>query len=334
MRGESKHATLVKRDRFYHPEIVIGVPAHNEERFIEATLKSLQDQSCPDFLAVISDNASSDRTGEICRRVCAGDARFVYVRQESNCGAAANFNFLLQQSDSEYFMWLGAHDLLHPELLERHLAALDDNPGYSLSYSYTEWIDGNDQPLTSQQKPWLLWIEENGRPTNITDGSSFDGFDVSPWVRYVRASNGAPECTAVCGVIRRTVLADVDIVPVAGCDYVILSHLLFYGPFHRENLPLYVRREILQRDSTYMERITGSDDSTRDCRALGAVFIKDFWRLRARFWEKALFFPYLLWTLDKTYAIWLWRIIHAVRGKVVSTMPPRVKQTLKRYLSA
>lgn len=64
---------------FQHSKVVIGIPVFNEENYIAQTLKSLQNQSYHDFIAVISDNASTDHSGLICREFCERDSRFVYI---------------------------------------------------------------------------------------------------------------------------------------------------------------------------------------------------------------------------------------------------------------
>jgi glycosyltransferase involved in cell wall biosynthesis len=43
------------------------MPVFNGERFIEKSLNSVLSQTFTDFELIISDNASTDRTEEICR---------------------------------------------------------------------------------------------------------------------------------------------------------------------------------------------------------------------------------------------------------------------------
>jgi glycosyltransferase involved in cell wall biosynthesis len=48
--------------------IPIGVPAHNQGRYLAETLDSLINQSVPLDEKVVSDNRSTDRTAEVLRR--------------------------------------------------------------------------------------------------------------------------------------------------------------------------------------------------------------------------------------------------------------------------
>jgi glycosyltransferase involved in cell wall biosynthesis len=62
------------------PRVRIGLPAYNGERHLPAALDSLLAQTYGDFELIISDNASTDRTEEICREYAARDSRIRYHR--------------------------------------------------------------------------------------------------------------------------------------------------------------------------------------------------------------------------------------------------------------
>ena len=54
-----------KKDWLNTNKVSIVIPAYNEEKYIEATLKAALAQDYPDFEVVVVDNASTDRTAEI-----------------------------------------------------------------------------------------------------------------------------------------------------------------------------------------------------------------------------------------------------------------------------
>jgi glycosyltransferase involved in cell wall biosynthesis len=60
------------------PIVSVGVPVYNGEKYLAATLDTLLAQSLEDLEVVISDNASTDRTAEICRRYVGKDQRVRY----------------------------------------------------------------------------------------------------------------------------------------------------------------------------------------------------------------------------------------------------------------
>jgi len=74
--------------------VTIGLPVYNGENFLEQALEGLLSQTFTDFELIISDNASTDRTQEICQAY-ALDTRIRYVRQPTNIGAGPNHNMLV-----------------------------------------------------------------------------------------------------------------------------------------------------------------------------------------------------------------------------------------------
>ena len=66
------------------PRVSIGLPVFNGEKFLPDTLDSILTQTYSDFELIISDNASTDKTGQICRDYAAKDQRICYYRNEEN----------------------------------------------------------------------------------------------------------------------------------------------------------------------------------------------------------------------------------------------------------
>lgn len=113
--------------------ISIGIPVYNGDASLEQTLKSINSQSFCDYEVIISDNASTDNTAQICRKMAALNPRIKYFRQESNIGAAANFKFVLDKAVGEYFHWLAADDTRSDNFLELNVNFLDENVDYVAS---------------------------------------------------------------------------------------------------------------------------------------------------------------------------------------------------------
>lgn len=121
--------------------VTIGLPLFNAEKYLSSALDSILTQSYTDFELLISDNASTDRTQEICQAYAARDQRVRYHRNETNLGASPNFNLLFQLSSTEYFKWAPYDDLLAPDFLARCVQVLDQNPAVVLCYSRAQIID-------------------------------------------------------------------------------------------------------------------------------------------------------------------------------------------------
>src|SRR4051812_40201078 len=94
------------------PYVTIGMPVFNGARFLERAIDTTLSQDFTDFELVISDNASTDATEDICRSYLARDPRIRYERLPQNRGAAWNFGNVLVRADpsSRYFKWSAADD--------------------------------------------------------------------------------------------------------------------------------------------------------------------------------------------------------------------------------
>ncbi len=65
---------------------------------------------------VISDNASTDGTEELCRDLASDDSRIVYHRQPRNIGLLNNFVHAMRLAKGTFFRWVGDNDWLAPQL--------------------------------------------------------------------------------------------------------------------------------------------------------------------------------------------------------------------------
>ncbi|MEM8904661.1 MAG: glycosyltransferase family A protein, partial [Actinomycetota bacterium] len=127
-------------------ELTVGMPVRNGERYLEGALRTILDQDV-DLELLVGDNASDDRTEEICRDHASTDDRIRYHRHGVNVGANRNFNWLVEQSRSPLFRWAAVDDLLDGPVLERCVAALRHEPAASLASTRTVLIDDQGRPV-------------------------------------------------------------------------------------------------------------------------------------------------------------------------------------------
>ncbi len=123
------------------PRLSIGLPVYNGENFLAESLDALLGQSYEDFELIISDNASTDATPDICRRYEKRDSRIRYVRQLRNIGCAPNHNFVIEQARGELFKTASHDDLYARDLLRLCIDALDEHPQVVLAHSWSAVID-------------------------------------------------------------------------------------------------------------------------------------------------------------------------------------------------
>jgi len=123
------------------PRVSIGLPIFNGENYLKEALDSILAQTYTDFELIISDNASADRTQQICRAYAAMENRIRYYRNERNLGAPRNFNRVFELSLGEYFKWAAYDDVLAPEYLQKCVSVLDKDPSIVLCHTKTGRID-------------------------------------------------------------------------------------------------------------------------------------------------------------------------------------------------
>jgi len=142
------------------PRLTIGLPVYNGEPFLTQALDALLGQTYTDFELVISDNASTDASVEICQDYARRDARIRVIRQPHNIGAVPNHFATLDRARGELFTWASADDLYGAEFLERCIALLDQSPDAILAHSWTAAIDAGGTVIHALKYPLHTAAEE------------------------------------------------------------------------------------------------------------------------------------------------------------------------------
>ncbi len=88
------------------PRVSIGLPVFNGERYLARAIDSILAQDFRDLELVVCDNASTDRTAEICAAYARRDPRVRYHRNPRNLGAGPNYDRCFHLARGEYFKWI------------------------------------------------------------------------------------------------------------------------------------------------------------------------------------------------------------------------------------
>jgi glycosyltransferase involved in cell wall biosynthesis len=206
------------------PRVSIGMPVYNSERYVAEAIESHLRQTFRDFELVITDNSSTDRSGDICRAYAARDPRIRYHLNRENVGAGGNFCRCFALSQGDYFRWTPSDDVVGPELLELCLEVLERDPSVVLAYPRTRLIDGEGRILQD--------YDEN---LHVTDGS--------PSVRFKKVVRNLRLCNVQYGLVRRDVLARTGLMrSYTGGDIPLIHELSLYGKFYEVPEHLFYRR--------------------------------------------------------------------------------------------
>lgn len=205
--------------------VSIALPVYNGDNYVAYALESVLKQTYENFEVIISDNASTDRTEEICREYAGRDPRVHYYRSEVNRGVYWNFRRALELSHGDYFMWLAHDDGIAPEFLERCVAALDADPNAVLAY------------------PKAIDIDENGNYLTLKE-QALNAESTNPRERFRQMIRMEHNCEAIFGLIRSSALAKVQVFnDLADADRVLLAELSLHGGYARVPEFLFLHRE-------------------------------------------------------------------------------------------
>jgi glycosyltransferase involved in cell wall biosynthesis len=125
------------------PFLSVGMLVYNGERFIEKAVRSILAQTFEDFELLISDNASTDKTREICRDLAAKDHRIRYFRNATNMGAGWNTRRVYSLAIGRYYKQAAHDDFCEPRYFERAIDVLEAEPEAVLAYGKTRVVDQN-----------------------------------------------------------------------------------------------------------------------------------------------------------------------------------------------
>jgi len=193
------------------PKLSIGLPVYNGENYLEEALISLLGQTFEDFELILSDNASHDRTEEICRDFAGRDARVRYHRCSENMGAAANFNSVFSMATGSYFKWAAHDDVCGSDYLRRCIEVLDGDPSVVLCHTLSGKIDSAGR---------MDGVYDY--PVRYDAQSAADRFRDLITVRH--------DCIAIFGVMRPEVLSRTPLIgSYVASDRVLLAELALHG---------------------------------------------------------------------------------------------------------
>jgi glycosyltransferase involved in cell wall biosynthesis len=221
------------------PLVSVGVPVFNGEAFLEDAIRSALGQTLDDLELILCDNASSDRTAEICRDYAARDPRVRYFRNPRNLGAAANYNLVFSHARGRYFKWLAHDDHMLPSFLAKTYRVLEERSDAVLCNTVVLYIDGT------------------GAQLGLYDQKLSGADTLSVPARFAWMVLRSHTCVDFFGLIRRESLRDSLLHgSFHGADRALLAQLALRGRMVQLPAPLLVIREHPNRYTRAQRRST------------------------------------------------------------------------------
>lgn len=217
------------------------MPVFNGDNFLAETLDCFINQTFDDFEIVILDNASTDKTAEICQAYAARDPRIRYHRNETNIGAVRNYNKAFELSRAPYFKWAAHDDLYGPDYLAKCVDVLDQSPDVVLAHSAMRMIGPTGNPMTFDRAN-NVYVDPELKITRKPEVTEL-AESINPEERFRSILFQVYWCTSVFGLIRRDVLSRTSLhKSYYGSDKVLLVELALMGRFYHVREELFSKR--------------------------------------------------------------------------------------------
>jgi glycosyltransferase involved in cell wall biosynthesis len=206
------------------PNVSVAMPVYNSEKYLAESIEAHLNQTYSDFELILTDNASTDRSEEICRAYASRDSRVKYYRNTQNLGAAGNYRRGFELSVGHYFRWSPSDDLVSPNLLQSAVDVLDHDPSIFVAYSRTKLIDDRGQVIGDFDENLHLMDE---RPSDRWKGAR----------RNIRLGN------LHYGLCRADTLRKTGLLRnYTGGDFPLIAEMALYGKFFEIPDAFFYRR--------------------------------------------------------------------------------------------
>lgn len=146
------------------PKISIVLPTYNGEAFIRESIESIINQTEADWELIIVNDASTDRTLDICEEYSRIDSRIIILNNIKNMKLPASLNAGFERSKGIYLTWTSDDNLYKPDALRVMSEYLESNKETSLVACEYDIVDEDGDLLykknhiAGRDKPYSLLI--------------------------------------------------------------------------------------------------------------------------------------------------------------------------------
>lgn len=140
------------------PLVSVGIPTRNRAALLKESLRTICAQDYSPLEILISDDASTDGTEELCRAIAGMDPRVRYVRHAKPLGLYGNHNWCINESQGQFLCLFHDDDLHHPQLISESMALLLRHPEVGIVCSNWELLDddGHQIGVRDHQVPEVM----------------------------------------------------------------------------------------------------------------------------------------------------------------------------------
>lgn len=154
--------------------ISVIIPLYNHEKFIEATIKSVVNQTVAPTEIIVINDGSTDDSHAVMQRLCQEYHQIKYFLQ-TNQGAHSTINAAIAKAACKYIAILNSDDIYHPSRLELCLKYIISNPSVDMIVTAIQGIDEEGRLI---ELVWCNYYKSRYEETNdlflaLVDGNFF-----------------------------------------------------------------------------------------------------------------------------------------------------------------
>lgn len=172
------------------PKVSVIVPVYNVEKYIHKCVDSLVNQTLKDIEIILVDDGSPDNCGKICDEYAKKDTR-IKVIHKKNAGVSAARNDGIDNSKSDYVMFVDSDDWCNPNMCEiAYNTVMDTKADISIFTNYYSYSNYEEVPTTVPKKLLLenydnieklqLTVLHRGYIKLIDQNANYGGI-TAPW---------------------------------------------------------------------------------------------------------------------------------------------------------
>ncbi|WP_127475726.1 glycosyltransferase family 2 protein [Microbacterium sulfonylureivorans] len=169
------------------PVVTVIVPGFDVADFAEEAIDSLRAQTLADWVAVLVDDASADRTGEIFDAAAGADPRFRVVHHRAQGGLSAARNTGLDLVDTPLVAFLDADDRYTPRALELLVGAVTaSGSDFALGAYVRLRPDTTGGYTPGHVQPWVTAATDPARSRTTLDAHPDASGNIVAWSKVSR----------------------------------------------------------------------------------------------------------------------------------------------------
>lgn len=142
------------------PRVSVVVPCYNYGHYLPEAVGSALRQSGVTVEVIVVDDASTDGSADVARRLEREDERVRALVHRANRGHIATYNDGLAEATGDYIVLLSADDLLAPGSLQRSTQLLREHPSVGMVYGYAPPFSVRPPQQPRARTRFAVWAGE------------------------------------------------------------------------------------------------------------------------------------------------------------------------------